>query len=153
MLPNKENVLQQNNQWSNRMEDSKPMDNSKKPLISPLRKPFQTQIQNLCGEQSVRNEQLQEESSCVNHPNKIAEFNIEIEDECLSYCGRCAAQLASQGFQVCKIDAPSEKRMDTGKNQGNSLRSRPLPVYREYEGNPMYESIIEFLTELCQVEG
>jgi len=41
---------------------------------------------------------LQENKNCVNHPNKSAEFNIDIEDECLSYCGRCAAQLASQGF-------------------------------------------------------
>ncbi len=41
--------------------------------------------------------------NCANHPNKNAEFNIDIEDECIAYCSRCAAQLASQGFSVRKI--------------------------------------------------
>lgn len=38
-------------------------------------------------------------------------------------------------------------------NQVDSHLNRQLPMYPEYEGNPMYELILEFLTELSQVEN
>lgn len=121
------------------MQHNKPMgvpnDPAKKPLISPVRNPFKTQIENMYGDdnrntktmgrqhmghmthmqqmsqvphtQHMQNIQqqnnLNDSAVCTNHPNKLAEFNIDIEDECMAYCGRCAAQLASQGFEVTKI--------------------------------------------------
>jgi hypothetical protein len=87
----------------------------RKPLISPVRNPFKGGLESVHGEQKKINkidarqsqaelyQQLHDQRFCVKHPNKEAEFNIEVEDECLTYCGRCAAQLASQGFEVTKI--------------------------------------------------
>ena len=34
----------------------------------------------------------------MNHTNKIAEYISHIENNEIFYCGKCAAQLASQGF-------------------------------------------------------
>lgn len=72
----------------------------KKPLISPVRNPFKTQIERQ--KEETRNfvppNNFVDRNICSNHSNKQAEFEIEIEGEMLSYCGRCAAQLASQGF-------------------------------------------------------
>lgn len=70
----------------------------------------------------------------------------------LAYCNRCAAQLASQGFEVSKIEPTTVKKgglAGAGKKLQGMKRS--LPRYPEYEGNPMYELILEFLTDLSQV--
>jgi hypothetical protein len=40
---------------------------------------------------------------CVNHIEMDAEFRITIDGDILSYCGKCAAHLASNGFQVERI--------------------------------------------------
>ena len=171
MIPNKENMINQNNEWlsqaNNRNYDETNgnininrnmgqkgtmMENininiNKKPLISPVRNPFKTQIENIVNinnnngnlqqltmpptklqqfntnnnanmnnmnnintNNTNNNAIISDSQMCVNHPNKSAEFNIDIEDECLAYCGRCAAQLASQGFEVNKIEAPTIKK-------------------------------------------
>lgn len=70
--------------------------------------------------------------TCVNHPKKSAEFNIDIEDECLAYCGRCAAQLASQGFEVNKIEVTVKKGDNRRFPQREQPQARSLPRYPEY---------------------
>lgn len=48
--------------------------------------------------------------SCVNHPEVEAEFRITLDvGEELSYCNKCAAHLASNGFQVERVPAPTSK--------------------------------------------
>jgi hypothetical protein len=44
---------------------------------------------------------------CVNHAELEAEYKILIDNEVLNYCNKCAAHLASNGFQVEKL-APSK---------------------------------------------
>ena len=39
--------------------------------------------------------------TCCNHPSKKAEFRILTEDGEELFCGRCAAQLVTQG---CKVE-------------------------------------------------
>lgn len=67
--------------------------------------------------------------TCANHSNKSAEFNIDIDDESFAYCSRCAAQLASQGFAVRKIEAQTVKK---GAISQVRQSERQLPVYPEY---------------------
>ena len=38
--------------------------------------------------------------ACTNHPEVEAEFKIEIDEENLNYCSKCAVHLASSGFKV-----------------------------------------------------
>ena len=101
-------------------------DRNKKPLISPVRNPFKANIQKQIGFNQKKNNQnffdnptnahqtyqsnlnanylTQEQKlagssqSCTNHNNKTAEYISYIEDNQILYCGKCAAQLASQGF-------------------------------------------------------
>jgi ribosome-binding protein aMBF1 (putative translation factor) len=40
---------------------------------------------------------------CVNHMESEAEFRIIIDGDLLNYCSKCAAHLASNGFQVERI--------------------------------------------------
>lgn len=84
---------------------------------------------------------------CANHPQKIAEFMIYIETEVMEYCERCAAQLASQGFAVHKLEDQS-----TVKKQSPYLIPE-LPFYPQYQNNPMYNKILDFLKELNTIEG
>ena len=79
-----------------------------------------------------------------------------IDDNQILYCGKCAAQLASQGFEVKKIEPTTVKKGDTYRsnqnrplpvsNYQNKRQGSRLPRYPEYEGNPTYELIIEFLS-------
>lgn len=65
----------------------------RQPMAHMLQMPQVQHIQQMQLQNNANDNQF-----CTNHPNKLAEFNIDIEDECMAYCGRCAAQLASQGF-------------------------------------------------------
>ena len=67
---------------------------------------------------------------------------IEIEDEMMLYCEKCAAQLASQGFEVTKIETLRKVKKSKQKINKN----------RKYEGSKMYEEIICFLEELNKIE-
>ena len=58
-----------------------------------------------------------------------------------SYCNRCAAQLASQGFEVNKIEPSTVKKIGPSMKKSQSM-GKSLPRYPEYEGNPMYELIL-----------
>ena len=69
-----------------------------------------------------------------NHPNKKAEYFIHIEDEDMFYCGKCAAQAASQGFTV--------------KTILQSKRVKTLPNYPEYTGNQKYHDIMDLLKNI-----
>lgn len=42
--------------------------------------------------------------SCQNHESKPAQFRVLTEGDIMFYCERCAISLASQGFNVCRID-------------------------------------------------
>ncbi len=44
------------------------------------------------------------EMDCTNHPNKIAKYFVESDEETLFYCEKCAILLASQGFKVGKMN-------------------------------------------------
>jgi len=39
-------------------------------------------------------------ASCSNHPDTFANYCIKIDNEYMSYCQKCAAYLASNGFTV-----------------------------------------------------
>jgi hypothetical protein len=41
---------------------------------------------------------------CTNHPNKVAKYYVESDEETLFYCEKCAILLASQGFKVAKMN-------------------------------------------------
>ena len=71
------------------------------------------------------------EKCCKNHPNKHAEFMIDIEDESMMYCERCAAQLASQGFEVHKIENSTVKKGEYNEKRPQTTNNS-LPHYPEY---------------------
>ena len=48
---------------------------------------------------------------CVNHLDAEAEFRIEIDGESLIYCNKCATHLASNGFQVERINHSRSPRI------------------------------------------
>lgn len=41
---------------------------------------------------------------CQNHDTKPAQFRVLTEGDTMFYCERCAISLASQGFNVCRMD-------------------------------------------------
>lgn len=84
---------------------------------------------------------------CTNHPHKVAEFLIYIEAEVIEYCEKCAAQLASQGFTVHKLEDQS-----TVKKHHLPFLIPELPYYSQYQNNPMYGKILNFLKELNSIE-
>jgi hypothetical protein len=159
MVPNKENAPNPNHLRLNNAnfdDGAKAFgihDNgNKKPLISPVRHQFKADLEKREGEQwrgrgEGEQQQPMDWKSCVNHPSKSAEFSIDIDEERLLYCGRCAAQLASQGFEVSRLETATVK-----KGLARPEEAKGMPQFPEYEGNAMYELIVEFLGELTGVE-
>ena len=68
------------------------------------------------------------EQVCQNHPNKKAEHSVLVEGGEEMYCGRCAAQLVTQGFDI--------RPLNEGSLQESKRES--LPHLPEYESEPMY---------------
>ena len=54
-------------------------------------------------------------TQCVNHPNIQAQFRIFIDDERMDYCNRCAAHLASNGFNVEPISNNNQQEVKAGR--------------------------------------
>lgn len=89
------------------------MANGPKPLISPKKNQQSDRMfldrgptrksQTLRSQRSpqpAQTERLGQSIVCCNHPNKRAEFRTSLEDGQEYFCGRCAAQLATQGCRV-----------------------------------------------------
>lgn len=71
--------------------------------------------------------------NCLNHPSKKAEFLVSADsNEEEYYCGRCAAQLATQGWEVQKIDNVQNVSMKMSKKND-------LPNLPQYENEPIYQ--------------
>lgn len=70
---------------------------------------------------------------CLNHQTKKAEFLVRMDNsEEEHYCARCAAQLATQGCEVIKIEAAQGMGMKVSNKNA-------LPDLPQYEGEPIYE--------------
>lgn len=78
-------------------------------------------------------------ASCNNHPQKEAEYQILLQDDLLYYCERCSALLASQGFQVVRLQQKvGSANQSTGANLLSPNSSSPV------ENNTRYPEIREF---------
>ena len=91
--------------------------------------------------------------TCYNHPGKKSEYMAKTDGEFIYYCEACAAKLAANCFQVIKLPTTGHKGY-LGLQQKSKLtyKRRQIPCIPEYKGNPVYESIIEFLREVYTVE-
>jgi hypothetical protein len=69
--------------------------------------------------------------SCSNHPQKEAEYWILLEDDTLFYCEKCSALLASQGFQVNRINKMGSANQSTGCYMSDESTNKKSERYSE----------------------
>ena len=70
---------------------------------------------------------------CSNHSQKEAEYQIQLEDDLMYYCERCSALLASQGFQVVRLQYKAgSANQSTGVHLLSPASSSPLESHPRY---------------------
>ena len=89
---------------------------------------------------------------CENHPSKPAEFIAVIEGEKIKYCQKCAINVASNGFEVIKINSQSPQMKNSKKVFLGSPKSKLQPFnFPEFSSMKGYSELKEFISDLDQI--